>query len=156
GLVATHRDDAGAAVVRLEPTVALHLRASDAPHPRLSAGAGTARWEGHINLTQADSYRFRVHLRGAFKLKIGAKQVLNAESKGDGPALLSGQEVRLEAGVLPIVAELVRPAGAARVEVLWSSKQFREEPLPFDVLGHLPAQAPERLQTDSLAEEGRF
>src|SRR5688500_1613658 len=79
GLVATHRDGAGVEVVRLEPTAALNLKAGDAPHPRLSAGGGTTRWEGHINLTRADNYRFRVRLRGAFKLKVGAKEVLSAE-----------------------------------------------------------------------------
>src|SRR5687767_14986129 len=96
GLVVTHRDEARTELVRLEPTVALNLKAGDAPHPRLSAGSGSALWEGFINLTRADTYRFRVHLRGAFKLKIGAKDVLNVESKGEKPVVLAGPEVRLE------------------------------------------------------------
>src|SRR5204863_6186930 len=56
----------------------------------------------------------------------------------------------------PIAAEFTRVPGAARVELLWSSKQFREEPLPYDVLGHLPKNDPAALQSDALAEQGRF
>ncbi len=154
GLVTTHRDPGGAEVVRLEPTVALALGTNEAAHPRLAADGGTVTWQGFINVTRADSYRFRVRLRGSFRLTVGGKEVLAAESK-DEVALKEGPEVRLEAGVLPITAVFTRPSGDARLELLWRAKHFREEPLPFDVLGHVPGKAPDRLNTDAVVEEGR-
>lgn len=156
GVIATHKDAAGTEVVRLEPILAVHLRDNESLHPRLTVAGNVSRWEGTLNLTRADTYHFRAQLRGRLKLTIGGKEVLNVESKAERPTLVSGGEVRLEAGVAPLVAEFVRLPGAARVEVLWSSKSFREEPLPFDVLGHLVGAEGPRFQADALAEEGRF
>lgn len=156
GVIATHKDAAGTEVVRLEPLLAVNLRDNESLHPRLAVAGNVSRWEGTLNLTRADTYRFRARLRGRLKLTVGGKEVLNAESKAERPALVSGGEVRLEVGVAPLVAEFVRLPGAARVEVLWSSKSFREEPLPFDVLGHLVGAEGPRFQAASLAEEGRF
>src|SRR5258708_2642824 len=158
GLVATHEDTArprAAVITRLEPAIALNLKAGEAAHPRLEPG-GTVRWQGWLNVTRADTYRFRVRLRGQFKLQVGLKEVLTAEVKDEQPALREGAEVRLEAGVLPVVAEFKRLPGTARVDLLWSSKNFREEPLPYDVLGHLPKNLPAVLESDALAEQGRF
>src|SRR3954464_12836511 len=57
GLVATHQDEAKAELVRLEPTVALNLKAGESAHPRLSAGGGSVTWQGYLNVTRADTYR---------------------------------------------------------------------------------------------------
>ena len=35
-------------------------------------------------------------------------------------------------------------------------RDFRQEPLPFNLVGHLPAQVPPSLTADTLAEQGRF
>src|SRR5262249_3802545 len=56
----------------------------------------------------------------------------------------------------PLLAEFTRLPGDARVELSWQSPLFRLEPLPFDLLGHLPNQAPPGLKTDSVLERGRF
>jgi mono/diheme cytochrome c family protein len=159
GLVATYRDAARptpAEVVRLEPVIALALKAGEAPHPRLGADGGTARWEGHLNVVRAGSYRFRVRLRGRFRLTLAGRDVLTAEAKEATAVLKEGLEVRLEAGPQPLAAEFTRLPGAARVEVLWQAAGFREEPLPYEPLGHLPKQAPARLADDGDADHGRF
>jgi mono/diheme cytochrome c family protein len=158
GLVTTYRDAARptpAEVVCLEPTVALALKADEAPHPRLRTDGGSAAWRGYLDVRQAGAYRFSVRLRGRFRLKIGGKEVLAAES-ADRATLGEGPAVQLEAGVQPLVAEFTRLPGAARVELFWQAKHFRREPLPHDHVGHLPSQAGRRLAADTLVEHGRF
>jgi mono/diheme cytochrome c family protein len=159
GLVATYRDAARAVpaeIVRLEPTIALALKAGEAAHPRLAADGGGVRWEGYLNVVRAGDYRFRALVRGQFRLNIAGKDVLAAEVKGEAPALQEGAEVRLEPGWQPLVAEFTRLPGAARLEVFWESKGFRSEPLPHEPLRHLPARAPARLAADAAADQGRF
>src|SRR5436309_2555779 len=100
GLVTRYKDNAKPApreVVRLEPTVALALGPGEAAHPGLAADGGSVAWTGYLNVPRADTYRFRVRLRGDFRLRIGGKEVLAASAKGDTPSLAEGPEVRLEA-----------------------------------------------------------
>jgi mono/diheme cytochrome c family protein len=159
GLVATYRDAARPVpgeIVRLEPTIALSLKAGETAHPRLAADGGSARWEGFLNVARAGNYRFRAVVRGRLRLTVGGKDVLSAEVNDPAPALKEGPEVRLDAGWQPIVAEFTRLAGTARAEVFWESKGFRSEPLPYEVLRHLPARAPARLATDAAADQGRY
>jgi mono/diheme cytochrome c family protein len=159
GLVTTYRDAAKptpAEAVRLEPTVALALKAGEAPDWRLQAGGGTAVWQGYLNVLRGGTYRFSVRLRGRFRLQVGGKEVLAAEVTDARAALKDGPEVRLEAGALPLKAEFTRLPGDARVELSWRPPQVRPEPLPYDVLGHLPKQAPPALALEELAERGRF
>jgi mono/diheme cytochrome c family protein len=159
GLITTLRDltkPVPVEIVRLEPTVALACKAGEAPHPRLAAGGGTVRWEGYLNVLRAGAYRFRVVLRGQFRLRIAGKDVLAAEVKEDAATLKEGPEVRLEAGVQPLVAEFTRLPGSARVELLWQAGHFRQEPLPYDHVGHLPNKVPARLEADARSEHGRF
>ncbi len=159
GLVTTYRDTAKptpAEAIRLEPTVALALKAGEAPHWRLRGDGGTAVWQGYLNVLRGGKYRFSVRLRGRFRLEVAGKEVLAGEGTDAQAALKDGPEVRLEAGVHALKAEYTRPPGAARVELLWKPPQVRQEPLPFDVLGHLPKQAPAALALEEQAERGRF
>jgi mono/diheme cytochrome c family protein len=159
GLVATYRDVAKPVpveVVRLEPNIALALKAGESPHPRLGADGGSVRWEGYLNVVRAGNYHFSALVRGQFRLTLGGKEVLTTEVKDAAAVLKEGPEVRLEAGWQPLVAEFTRLPGTARVEVFWESKGFRSEPLPHDLLRHLPAQAPARLAIDSATDRGRF
>jgi mono/diheme cytochrome c family protein len=159
GLVATYRDDvrpAQATVTRLEPAVALALKPGESPNPRLDAGGGTAVWRGYVNVLRGGAYHFRVELRGRFRLTVAGKEALAAEAKGARPASKEGPEVELEAGVHPFTAEFTRLPGAARVELRWRSPFFRDEPVPYDALGHLPGEEDARLAADTLAEHGRF
>jgi mono/diheme cytochrome c family protein len=155
GLVTTYCDDAGLALSRIEPTVALALKAGEAPHPRLTAKDTTARWEGYVNVLRPGIYRFSATLLGRFRLTVAGQQVLTGEIKGDKPVLVEGPETRLPAGAQPIVAEYSRLAGGARVELLWQASYFRREPLPYNQLGHLPAKAPPGLAVHRREERGR-
>ncbi len=158
GLVAVYRDDARPLpreVVRIEPVVALALKAGEAPHPRLAGSGGSARWQGFLSVARADKYRFDVRLRGRFRLEVAGQEVLAAEVREDRPARRQGPEVHLEAGEHPLTAEFIRPAGVAVVELSWSSSRFLREPLPSDALGHRAAREDERLAADLLRERGR-
>ena len=159
GLLATLRDagDRGPLeIMPLEPTIALAWKAGEAGHPRLKAEAGTVVWNGRIHLVRKGDYRFAVRLRGRFHLTIAGHKVLSAEVRDPAAALKSGVEVNLGAGVYSLHAEFQRLPGLARVEVLWRGPGFREEPLPYDVLGHLPDQVPPRFEADRKSEHGRF
>jgi mono/diheme cytochrome c family protein len=156
GLIATYRD-AGkppTTAVRLEPTVALALKAVESPDPRLRP-SGTAVWRGYLNILRADVYRFSARLRGQLRVRVGGKEVLAATVK-ETSALKEGPEVKLEAGVQPFEAEFTRLSGGARVELLWQAPFFRREPLPYRVLGHLPGKAPASLKDEQQIETGRL
>jgi mono/diheme cytochrome c family protein len=144
------------ALVQTEPTIALALKAGEAPHPRLGADGGSVRWEGSLNVARAGNHRFRATVRGEFRLTVGAKDVLSVTVRDPAAALQEGPETHLERGWQPFVAEFTRLPGAARVEVFWESRGFQSEPLPYDRLGHRAAQVPARLTSDAAADRGRF
>src|SRR5205814_2737443 len=123
-------------ILQREPTIALALKAGEAPHPRLAADGGTVRWQGYIKILRAGPYRFSAMLRGSLRVSIAGKEVLAGDVKGAVAALVTGPETRLEAGALPLVAEFTRLPGAARVELLWQAPSFRTEPVGHDYLGH--------------------
>src|SRR5262249_57054587 len=82
GLVTTYKDGARPApreLVRREPTVALALKAGESPHPLLAADGGTVVWKGYVNVIRAGNYRFRARLRGAFRLRVGDREMLAAD-----------------------------------------------------------------------------
>jgi len=154
GLVATVTD--GTTIHRLEPTVAVALKAGEAPHPRLGSAGGKYEWKGYVNLLRAGKYRFSAQLRGAVTVRVGDATVLHAEAKDDAATLKEGAEVELPAGVSPIRVEYQRPAGVARLELLWQGPGFRREPLPHDVLGHLPPKGADPVAAQSVEDRGRF
>jgi PA14 domain len=158
GLVAAYRDSGKPSMeaTLLEPTIALNLAAGEAPHPRLSADGGTYRWTGYLRVLRNGEYRFAATLRGSFRLKIGGKEVFAAESTAAERTYKESEPLTLKAGIQPLEAEFARPQGAARLELLWKGPQFRVEPLPFDVLGHLPAQEMPAFKADLEHEHGRF
>jgi mono/diheme cytochrome c family protein len=152
-LAATHADSANAQVSRLEPVIALALKAGEAAHPRLKPD-GTVRWHGYVNILRGGEYRFSAMLRGRVRLDIAGKEVFAAEAaettRRDGPA------VTLPAGIHELTAEFTRLPGAARLELSWQAPHFRQEPLPYDMLYHLPEKAPPRLAADTRSDRGRF
>jgi mono/diheme cytochrome c family protein len=159
GLVTTYRDTGEkhpAAIVLLEPKVAVTLGKGEAAHPRLGAGEGRIRWEGYLNLVRAGTYRFSAHLRGKLRVTVAGKEVLSAEVTSEKAALTQGSPTRLEAGVHVFGAELKRLPGPARVELLWEAPHFLREPLPYDAVGHLPARRPAELSESLTQERGRF
>lgn len=158
GIVATYRGGGKQPLelVQLEPTLALTLKAGESPHPRLSADGGTVRYQGYLTIARAGSYRFSVLLRGKFQLTVAGKEVLSASVDGTAAALKQGPEVQLEPGLHALVGVFERLPGAARLQVRWQAPFFRNEPLPYQVVRHLPAQAPARLAVDQQTERGRF
>ncbi len=159
GLLATYGAagrDGVIEITRLEPTIALSLKAGEAAHPRLATEGGTVRWLGHLNVLRPGSYRFSALLRGKFRLTLNGKEMLAHEVTAEKPVLRSGPETHLEAGLYSLTAEFTRLPGSARVELFWQSPHFRVEPLPYDQVGHLPDREPARLASDELLERGRF
>lgn len=159
GLVACYRDTAApkpAEVFRLEPTIALNLKAGESPHPRLGAEGGAYEWKGYLNVLRPGAYRFSARVRGQFRLEVGGKEVLAAAVTDAAPVLRAGPEVKLEAGVHPLAAAFTRLPGAARVELSWKGPSFDDEPMGYEQLGHLPKKVPERLALDRQVERGRF
>jgi mono/diheme cytochrome c family protein len=155
GLIATYSAKVSndtISITRLEPTIALALKADESPHPRLSPDNGKARWEGYLKILRSGEYRFQVRLSGKFRLSLDGKELVNAESAGGG----LDWGVKLDAGPHLLVAEFERNKGPARVELRWSSGQFRNEPLAAAALGHLPANAPPQLAHDTQVDLGRF
>jgi cytochrome c2 len=158
GVIVTHRGGGKkpVAVIQLEPTIALALRASEAPHPRLAADGGGAHYQGYLLVERAGTYQFSATLRGKMRLSVGGKEVLSATADGATAAIKEGPPVKLAAGVHKLEGEFERLSGAARLQVYWQSSFFPREPLPYHALRHLPAAAPARLAADQLAERGRF
>jgi mono/diheme cytochrome c family protein len=158
GLVATYRDAGNKPVVitQFEPTIALALGKSEAPHPRLRADGGTIHWQGYLNILRPGTYRFDVRLRGRLRVTIAGKEVLATESQTDSAALEIGSPVKMEAGIHALTAKFTRFPGVARVELFWEAAHFSREPLPPDVLTHLPARVPEGLHQSARLEQGRY
>jgi mono/diheme cytochrome c family protein len=159
GLVTTYRDAARPTpveITRIDPALGFTLKAGESFHPRLAADGETVRWEGYVNVLRAGVYRFRAVLRGRFRLTVAGKEVLAAEGKDAAPVTQDGPETKLESGVHALTAEFTRLPGDARLELWWQSPYFRTEPLPFDVLGHLPKQETAALAKDTQLERGRF
>lgn len=158
GLVASYSSSSRSPekLMRIDPVVAISLKANEAAHPQLApaGGGGTVTWIGYVNITRAGNYRFHVLVRGLFKLMIDKDRVQTAVT-GDTPAVKELTAMRLEAGVHSFVAYYDWNDGPARAELMWEGPQFRREPLPFDVLGHLPEET-ERFKSDALAERGRY
>jgi mono/diheme cytochrome c family protein len=150
GLLTTHKDTAkpSVEVMRLEPTVALSLKANESPHPRLRADSGSTVWVGYLNLLREGDYRFPAYLRGSLKVTVAGKVVFDAEAKEAGAVLKEGAVTKLEAGVHSFQASFTRLPGLARAELLWQGPGFRREPLAFDALGHVRERNPGILKLD--------
>ncbi len=158
GLIAAACDTSRPAVTvhALEPLVALNLQSGEAFHPRLRADGGEIVWKGFLHVRDEGEHTFAATLRGDLTLRIGGKVVFSGRVKAGEPAFVSGRGVKLSGGVHPFEARFTRLTGAARVEVFWQGPGFRREPLPADVLGHLPTELPAALVSDRLANSGRL
>ncbi len=111
-------------------------------------------WQGYLNLVRGGAYRFHVRLRGRLTLLIDGKEALAGQAQEEQAAWKEGPEIHLEPGVHAIEATFTRLPGAARVELFWQASHFRQEPLPFDVLGHRPDQEA-ALKPSTFSERGR-
>src|SRR5262249_60793544 len=101
-------------------------------------------------------YRFSATVLGKVQVSVAGKDVLVAQSKDDKATPVEGTPVRLEGGPQSLKIVFTRPAGAARLELLWHASYFRTQPLPYDALFHLPAKIPAGLATTSTLQRGRW
>jgi mono/diheme cytochrome c family protein len=158
-LTVADKSDGPAVVTRTEPGVALTLAPGEAPHPR-SAGGQTFTWKGLRQRPVARQVQVRRHRSRKLTLSVGGKEVLSgappAPTRPRTPPRSRGPEFDLAAGIRPIEATLTRTGPAVRVDLFWRGPQFRPEPVPHYVLGHLPAQRPESFAADVAKDHGRL
>jgi mono/diheme cytochrome c family protein len=156
GLVATFggQTNPELLVTRLEPTVAITLKAGEAAHPRL-VDTGSIRWNGYINVVRPGKYTFSATCRnGVLMVDVKGKQVVGI-SEGK---VLQGGTVTLEGGVHPFFAlfSITDPKAEVQVELRWQGPGFRMEPVPHQFLGHLPKDRPAQFAKDVQLEHGRL
>ncbi|HEX8311048.1 MAG TPA: c-type cytochrome [Chthoniobacteraceae bacterium] len=132
--------------------VALHVPAGQPVSPFLAAGPFTATWTGEINRPLRSDYVFSADVSGSFKLTVNDKVVL--ETAGEATAEKLNKKVRLNKGANRIVAEFASDGKQdATVRLLWSSKEFPNEPVPPATMSH--AVSPDELSGNRI-REGRF
>ncbi len=159
GLLASYRDNAQPKpmeVSQLDPCPALNLKTGESPHPRLNSAGGTYRWEGYLKVLRAGAYQFSANLRGKVRLTVAGKEVLAGEINAETGGLKEAPATKLEAGVHPLVVEFSRLPGNARLQIFWKSPFFHKEPLPYNLVGHLPDKLPAQVKRDRRIERGRF
>lgn len=159
GLVAAHlpqhKGPPPPPVVRLEPTVALALKAGETPHPKLDGFQG-ATWKGYINITRPGKYAFSANvLNGTLRVKVGGKEVLTCTADAK-PAEVKAATADLDGGVQPFEATFVTAGGDCRVELSWQGPGFVKEPLPHQFLGHLAKDRPAAFTEQALEDRGRL
>ncbi len=157
GLIFTAADAAGpaTATVRLEPAVAIQLKAGETPHPRMTSG-DTLTWAGYVQVITPGKYTFSASLLGKLDVTIDGKSVLTGEVKGDDAKPLTGPVIELEPGIRPFVATLTRTGPAVRVELNWEGPGFVREPVPYFFFGHTLAQRPANFATGIQKDHGRM
>lgn len=155
GLVATYSGPPGAAVTRLEPTVALALKVGESPHPKLS-GVQSAEWKGYVNVTRPGKYTFSANVQnGTLRVKVGGKEVLVAPG-AEVVAEVKGEEVQLDGGVQPFEAAFTTTGAPCRAELFWVGPGFVKEPLPHQFLGHVAKERPAAYPQAFAEEQGRL
>ncbi len=156
GVIAVYRDSTQRELAQLDAAIGLTLKLGESPHPLLSADSGTYRWEGYLSVFRAGEYRFSASLRGNVRVTLAGKDVLAAESATPRATTSEGPATKLDAGIHPLLVEFMRLPGSARLQLFWQSRFFSKEPIPHQLLGHLPAKTPTALSRDRLCEDGRF
>ncbi len=135
GLVATYRAKE-AVTARVEPRPAFYLGPEQSPHPELPPSNWTGHWTGRIRILRGGKYRFAAHLRGRVRVKIDDQEVLSGSSTDDGN-VITGPQVRLSSGDLPVLVYYEAPGGGvARLQLFWQSDYFPQEPIPGKVFWH--------------------
>lgn len=130
GLLAEYFAATGAAVdTTVAAGVSLHVAAGEAATPFLPPGKFRAVWSGAIHAELRGTFRFRAHLRGAFKVEINGTNVLDVAEAGGASALT--QPVRLNKGSNGFRAEFRSPAdGNAFVRLSWTDRGTNTSPIP--------------------------
>ncbi len=121
---------------------------SRGPDGRLQASdTFRARFSGRLLVQEAAKYRFAAVLKGQAKITVGGKVVLDATGAG---ALVSGDEISLAFGDLPVAVSFSGPADG-QLRLFWSSDRFGVEPVPSHLFSHSKPRPD--LQSDVLASQ---
>ncbi len=159
GLIATFRDTNGPSrveVLRVEPDVSILLKADESPHPRLAARGWSAVWRGQLQVLRTGPHKFSVQLVGKVRVRVADREVLNAQARAGQSEAVVGPEIELPAGDHAITVEFTKDDGPAHLRLLWESRLFRREPLPYHLLSHRRYQATGQLTRSQQHDRGRF
>lgn len=150
GLIVTYRSpgDPEVTVTSTQPNLALALKPGEAPHPALDPDRFTVRWTGRLRILRPAEYELAVGVMGDFTLRLDDREVLSTSKPRT--------TLRLEPGNHKLEAEFARQPGPAVLRLYWKTKTLFPEPLPHDLLGHLPDDEPADLERDRLVETGRI
>lgn len=150
GLIVIYRSpgEPGVQVTETRPTLALALKPGEAPHPALDPDHFTVRWIGRLRILRPAEYELAVGTTGTFTLRLDGREVLSTAKPR--------ATLRLEPGNHKLEAEFIRQPGPAALRVYWKTRTLYPEPIPHDVLGHLPEDEPAPLERDRLIEAGRI
>ncbi|MES2694234.1 MAG: DUF6797 domain-containing protein, partial [Verrucomicrobiota bacterium] len=98
-----------------------------------SGGFGMA-WQGTLMVPERDDYTFSLEGAGTVTLQIDGKPIVTGELP-----LLAKVPVTLAKGAHAIYCSYRSPKEAdARIRLMWSSPQFRTEPVPATAFRHMP------------------
>ncbi len=114
--------------------LALQVPAGLSPSVFISSKAFGAAWQGSLLVPERDDYTFSLEGVGNVTLQIDGRTVLSGELP-----LKASVPVTLGKGAHAIYCSYRSPAeGGSRVRLMWSSPQFRTEPVPASAFRHLP------------------
>lgn len=135
-------------VERVDADIAFDWQAGRADS-RLAAGPISVDWTGYFLMKAPGKYRFHAYLQGDLRIELDERTVL--EASADSPRWVSGPELEISFGELPLEASYRQTGDQAVVKLFWSSDTFPLEPvsphLLFREIGD-PEQA--------LLEQGRL
>ena len=134
-------DDSAARDSRLARMPALYVPQGESPTPFLDRGRFRAVWEGFLEVEFIDDYTFSAEGRGAIRLEIDGKLVLEGADHAS-LANLGQKTLELEDGLRPFMLRYESPpSGDAVVRLFWSSFDFMREPVHPGALRHDPRHA---------------
>jgi mono/diheme cytochrome c family protein len=121
-------------VVRME-RLALTVPEGTPPSVFLPARAFEATWQGQLVISERDAYRFALEGTGSATLLIDGREVLRGELPMEATVPMT-----LAQGAYSLVCSYrSTSSGAARIRLMWSSPQFRPEPVPAEAFRFHPS-----------------
>jgi mono/diheme cytochrome c family protein len=125
---------------RLSRLPDLFVVAGESPAPFLAPGPFKVTFTGDLNLRIRDTYKFTFAGRGAVKLSINNKPVL--DFAGDDLSAKTSDDVKMLKGKNAFVLEYTSPtSGNAELRTYWLSKDFLPEPIPPTLFSHDPTNS---------------
>ncbi len=115
--------------VRVTRMLALTVPAGTSFSSCFAPGPFRATFTGEVEVDVRERYTFSFEGAGELQLRLGDKVALQGVAREGAPVV--GASVRLSKGKNRLVATYTSPAlGDARLRVLWSTSEFKPEPIP--------------------------